>query len=65
MKGKGNISWRDSWVTPNDTYDTAFLAHFLKIEFQAISVEQGQIDTFHQAKLQYWNSCVQLFPVWL
>ena len=33
MKGKGNISWRDTRVTPSDTCDTAFLAHFLKIAF--------------------------------
>ena len=52
MKGKANISWRDTWVTPSDTCDTAFLAHFLEIAFLAISVEQGQMDTFHRAKLQ-------------
>ena len=54
MKGKGNISWRDTRVTLSDTCDTAFLAQFLKITFfLAISVEQGQMDTFHRAKLQY------------
>ena len=33
MKGKGNISWSDTWLTPSDTCDTAFLAYFLKIAF--------------------------------
>ena len=33
MKVKGNISCRDTWVTPSDTCDTAFLAYFLKIAF--------------------------------
>ena len=31
MKGKGFISWRDTWVTPSDTCDFAFfLANFQK-----------------------------------
>ena len=57
MKGKSNISWRDTWVTPSDTCDIAFLAYFQKNAVCAILVEQGQMDTFHRVKLQYWNSC--------
>ena len=30
MKGKDNINWRNTRVTPSDTCDTAFLATFLK-----------------------------------
>ena len=41
-------------VTPSDTrYSSFYLAHFLKTAFQAITVKQGQMDTFHRAKLQY------------
>ena len=53
IKEIGIISWRDTRVTPSDPRDTAFQAHFLKTVFQAISVEQGQMDTLHRAKLQY------------
>ena len=57
MKDKGTISLRDTWVTPSHTCDTGFLAHFLKKSFLVIPVEQGQVDIFHRAKQQYWNSC--------
>ena len=53
MKDMGIISWRDTRVTPSDTRDTDFQANFLKTAFQAISVEQGQKDTFHSVKLPY------------
>ena len=53
MKDMGTISWGDTQVTPSDTRETAFPSHFLKSAFQAISVKQGQMETFHRAKLQY------------
>ena len=46
MKGKGTISWRDTRVTPSDTCDTAFLAHFLKNAFYALSVEWAILTKF-------------------
>ena len=52
IKGKGNISWRDTWVTPSDTYDTAFLAYFLKFAFQAISVEPSKTGVLKQLWVQ-------------
>ena len=46
MKGKGTFSWRDTRVTPSDTCDTAFLAHFLKNAFYALSVEWAILTKF-------------------
>ena len=46
MKAKGNISWRDTRVTPSDTCDTAFFAHFLKYAFYALSVEWAILTKF-------------------
>ena len=34
----------DPRVAPSDTRDTTFNTHFLKTVFEALSVEQGQMD---------------------
>ena len=51
MIGRGIISSCNiEWHLASPIF-VLFGAHFLKTAFQAISVEQGQMDTFHRAKL--------------
>ena len=57
MQGLGIISLCDTWVPlvpPN------FFLFEKKTACKGISVEQDQMNTFHWAKLQYWNS----FGLW-
>ena len=41
-----------------------FTHYFLKTAFQAFSVEQGQMDTFHRAKRKGWNSVSKELGKW-
>ena len=41
-KGKGNISWRDTWVTPSDSCDTAFKHISKKMRFKLFQLNRAK-----------------------
>ena len=59
MKGKGFISWRDTWVTPSDTFDFAFFFCKFpkKMPFKLFQLNWAKWIHFTKQILQYWNSC--------
>ena len=64
VKGMGIISLSEAeWHLVPPIFCLFVSLIHKKTAFKAISVEQVQMDTFHQAKLQYWNSCELSFRV--
>ena len=63
MKGKGNISGCDTWVTKSDTCHTVFLAHFQKIPVKLFQLNRANWKHFTKQNCRTENAVIRIY-VW-